>query len=323
MAPCKGRGELRGRPRTTRTRRKIRGLCGAGATGAALAALVLLSPAATAAPQAWTIAPSAGGGSRPAAQDGRPYIYAEGTPGTVLEDKVAVTNPTARSLRIALRAADADNRADGALDVRTRAKDTGAWIRFAEKSVRIPARTRAEIPFTVTVPAGATPGDHPGAILASDGGRTSGVSVHLRVSGPTLSALTVEDVRIVGGDRIAYDVVNRGNTTLTPRLAVQADGIFGSVLDKGPRTLPVELLPGRRVSLTEPWHGAPSLDAVDVKVTVTAGGGAKDSATATARFVPWAPLGGALAVLAGAACAAYWALRRRRRQDTGNLRSAP
>ncbi|NEB80142.1 hypothetical protein G3I40_33785, partial [Streptomyces sp. SID14478] len=264
-------------------------------------------------PPAWTIAPSAGGGSRPAAEDGRPYVYAEGAPGTVLEDKVAVTNPGAEPLDVRLRGADADNRSDGALDVRAKAKDTGDWITFAEKSVRIPARTRAEIPFSVTVPAGATPGDHPGAIVASGGGRQSGVSVHLRVSGPTLAALTVENVRVEHGDRIAYEVVNRGNTTLSPRLAVKADGVLGSVLDKGPHALPVELLPGRRVSLTEPWPGAPALDSVDVKVTVTAGGGAADSATATARFVPWPVLGGVLAVLAGAGCVAFWIKKRPRR----------
>ncbi|MFI7342011.1 hypothetical protein ACIBUY_29225 [Streptomyces sp. NPDC050085] len=294
------------------------------ALGAVLAALTFTGSA-DAAPQGWTIAPSAGGGSRPAAQDGRPYIYAEGTPGTVLEDKVAVTNPTTKPLGVTLRGADADNTPEGALDVRAKAKDTGAWIRFAEKSVKIPARTRAEIPFTVTVPAGATPGDHPGAIVASGGGRTAGVSVHLRVSGPTLSALTVEHVRVEktgSGDEIAYDVVNRGNTTLTPRLAVKADGVFGAVLDKAPRTLPVELLPGRRVSLSEPWHGAPALDSVDVKVTVTAGGGAADSATTTARFVPWPAVAGALAVLAGALCAVAFHVRRRRR-PTDTQGSAP
>ncbi|MFD8572067.1 hypothetical protein [Streptomyces sp. NPDC059639] len=311
MAPRRGRGELREQPRTTRTRTGFLHSYGAWALGAALAALMLTTPATAAQPR-WTIAPSAGGGTRPAADDGRPYIYAEGTPGTVLEDKVAVTNPTGKALRVTLRGADADNSADGTLGLREKARDTGAWIGFAAKSVKIPARTRAEVPFTVTVPAGATPGDHPGAIVASGGGRDAGVSVRLRVSGPTLAALTVEHVHVKNGDSITYDVVNRGNTTLTPRLAVRADGVFGSVLDRRTRTLPVELLPGRRVTLTEAWPGAPALDSVDVRVTVTAGGGAADSATTTARFVPWGVLGGALAVLAGAGCAAFWYVRRHR-----------
>ncbi|WP_394431404.1 COG1470 family protein [Streptomyces sp. SGAir0957] len=267
------------------------------------------TPAAADAPP-WTLTPSAG--TSPA----RPYIYAEGTPGTVLEDKVAVTNPTTRPLGVTLRATGPD-----------------AWITFAERSVRVPARTRAEVPLTITVPRTATPGDYPGTVVADAEGRTSGVAVHLRVSGPTLSALTVEHVRMVDGDRITYDVVNRGNTTLTPRLAVTADGLLGSVLDKAPRTLPLRLPPGRRAALSEPWPDAPTFDAVEVKVTVTAGGGARDSATATARFVPWGPLGGALALAAVAVGAVYSLVRHRHRHrhrhrqrhgtGAGDVRSAP
>lgn len=300
-------------PSSHRARARLRALCGAvvlltaGAGGPAAAAGTA---------PAWSVSPSAGGGTRPA-QDGRPYFYAEGVPGTVLQDKVAVTNPGGRPLTVRLRGADADNTGTGALSLRKRSTDTGAWITFARREVKIPARTRAEVPFTVTVPADATPGDHPGAVVASANGRDSGVSVHLRVSGPTLSALTVERVRVTGG-RISYDLVNRGNTVLTPRLAVRADGVLGRALDRRPRTLPVELLPGRRVTLSEPWKNAPSLDSVRVRLTVTAGGGAHDEATATKRFVPWAAVAGTCAVILAAAGAAFWFVRRRRRANGGN-----
>jgi hypothetical protein len=238
-------------------------------------------------------------------------------PGAVLQDTVAVTNPGGRPLTVRLRGADADNTGTGALSLRAKSTDTGAWITFARREVKIPARTRAEVPFTVTVPADATPGDHPGAVVASANGRDSGVSVHLRVSGPTLSALTVERVR-VGGGRISYDLVNRGNTVLTPRLAVRADGVLGRALDRRPRTLPVELLPGRRVTLSEPWKNAPALDSVRVRLTVTAGGGAHDEATATKRFVPWAAVAGTCAVILAAGGAAFWLVRRRRHANGGD-----
>ncbi|MFF2509213.1 hypothetical protein ACFVTY_38505 [Streptomyces sp. NPDC058067] len=299
----------------SRPRARLRALCGA----AVLLAVGAGAPAAaagTAAP-AWSVAPSAGGGTRPA-QDGRPYFYAEGVPGAVLQDKVAVTNPSTRALTVQLRGADADNTDSGALSVRARSTDTGAWIAFARRTVKIPARTRAEVPFTVTVPADAAPGDHPGAVVASADGRDSGVSVHLRVSGPTLSALTVERVKVTGGGRISYDLVNRGNTILTPRLAVRADGVFGRALDRRPRTLPVELLPGRRVTLSEPWQNAPALDSVRVRLTVTAGGGAHGEATATKRFVPWGAVSGTGAALVAAGAAAFWCVRRRRRANSGN-----
>ncbi|MFS8200716.1 hypothetical protein ACLVWQ_18785 [Streptomyces sp. CWNU-52B] len=255
----------------------------------------------------WSVVPSAGG------RDGRPYFYAEGAPGTVLEDTVSVRNPGGKPLTVRLRGADADNGGDGALSVRAKAKDTGAWITFAERTVRVPARTRAEVPFTVSVPAGTTPGDHPGAILASSGGRTAAVRVHLRVGGPTLSALTVEHVKVHDG-HISYELVNRGTTVLTPRLAVHAEGLFGEVLDRAPRTLPVELLPGRRVRLDEPWPDPPALDGVDVGLTVTAEGGARAEAGTRAWFVSWeAVVAGALSGLAVCVGGAHRFVRRRRR----------
>ncbi|MEV8037895.1 hypothetical protein [Streptomyces sp. NPDC086182] len=279
--------------------------------------LVLLSAAPTAlAAEGWSVVPAAGG-----TPDGRPCVYVEGAPGTVLQDSVSVFNPGARPLTVRLRGADADNTADGAFTVRERPTDTGAWIAFAghargrraavrDLSVRVPAHTRADVPFAIGVPAGAAPGDHPGAIVASGDGRTSAVSVQLRVSGPTLSALTVEHVRVDDG-RISYELVNRGTTVLAPRLAVHVDGVLGTLLDRAPRPLPVELLPGRRVTLHEPWTGPPALDAADVRLTVTAQGGVHATATASVRFVPWVAVAGAGCLLA--AVGAFFVVRRRGR----------
>jgi len=272
-----------------------------------LAALALLGAAPTAAADGgWSVLPSGGGA------DGRPYFYAEGAPGTVLQDTVSVINRGAKPFMVRLRGADADNAEGGGLSVRTKATDTGAWITFARRTVKVPARTRADIPFTVSVPAGAVPGDHPGAVVATGGGRSAAVRLQLRVAGPTLSALTVEHVSVRGG-RISYELVNRGNTALTPRLAVRADGLFGRLLDRAPRTLPVELLPGRRVRLSEPWPDTPALDAVDVRLTATAAAGeARDEAEASARFVPWGGVAGVGGLLSAAV--AFFVVRRRRRR---------
>ncbi|MFF3452459.1 hypothetical protein ACFYXJ_35580 [Streptomyces sp. NPDC002667] len=277
--------------------------------------LVLLSAAPTAlAAEGWSVVPAADG-----AADGRPSVYAEGAPGSVLQDAVSVLNPGARPLSVRLRGAD--DTADGASTARERASGAGAWIAFAghahgrrtavrELSVRVPAHTRADVPFTIGVPAGAVPGDHPGAIVASGGGRTSAVRVRLRVPGPALSALTVEHVR-VGGGRISYELVNRGTTVLSPSLAVHADGVLGTLLDRGPRALSVELLPGRRVTLHEPWSDPPALDAAEVRLTVTAAGGVRSTGTASVRFVPWGTVAGAGGALA--ALGALPAVRGRRR----------
>lgn len=178
----------------------------------------------------WTARPAASGAAT-GTGDGRPYFYLEGVPGTVLQDRLAVTNPGRTPVTVRLRGADAYNAEDGEFAVRGSkgSAGTGVWLRLAADRVTVPARTRAEVPFSVTVPTSAPPGDHPGAIVAESGGRSVGVRVHLRVSGPTLAALTVEDVT-VSGRTIHYTLVNRGNAALAPRLAVSADGVFGTLL---------------------------------------------------------------------------------------------
>ena len=257
-----------------------------------LLALLAAAPTATAA-GGWTVAPAGGG---------RPTFYAEGEPGTTLQDTVSVTNPTTRPVTVRLRA-------------------TGVPVTFADTGVRVPARTRADVPFTVNVPATATPGDRTATIVARDtSGREAMVRLQLRVRGPELSALTVEHVTVHGG-RIAYELVNRGTTPLTPTLAVHATGVLGTHLDRAPRTLPVRLPPGARLKLTEPWPGHPALDAVDLRLTVTAAGGAHDTADTSTRFVPW----GAVAGIGGAAVAggALLLLRRQRRRRDDEVAEEP
>ncbi|MCT9091856.1 hypothetical protein N4G70_23705 [Streptomyces sp. ASQP_92] len=280
----------------------------------ALLLCALSAPAAQAAPPAsgeWTAAPASGGGTRPSA-DGRPSFYLEGAPGTTLEDTVSLSNPTEAPLTVKLRGAAAYNAANGDFAVREK---PDPWIALAAPEVRIPPHTRADVPFAVTVPSGAQPGDHPAALVASASGREVGVRLQLRVSGPTLSALTVESVRVdKGRELIRYALVNRGNTALTPRLAVRADGVFGRVLARPARQLPVELLPGQRVELTEPWRDPPALDRVAVRLDVDAGGGARSTARASATFVPWGAVAGAGAVLLGGMSTVPLLVRRRRRR---------
>ncbi|MEU5458853.1 hypothetical protein AB0895_15745 [Streptomyces globisporus] len=260
---------------------------------AALAALLcgLAPPAAADGPPDWAARPT-GGTDR----DARPYVYLEGTPGTVLQDRLTVTNSGRAPLTVRLRG-------DGRV---------GAWIRFAEDTVTLPPRTRAEVPLALTVPDNAVPGDASGEAVATGGGEEIRVPVRVRTIGPTLAALGVEDVEVSGGT-IRYALVNRGNAMLRPRLAVRAEGVFGTLLDRPERPLPLELAPGRRVERTEPWPDAPALDAVTVRLRVTASGGARDEAEASATYLPVAPaVGGGLLVLGGLAALASGAYRRRR-----------
>lgn len=245
-----------------------------------------------------------GWSASPAGPGGRPSFYAEGTPGAALRDTVAVTNRGTRPL-----------------SVRLRAEGPGLRVAFAVPGLEVPARTRAEVPFTVTVPADARPGDRTGDIVVRDSaGREGDVPLLVRVGGPELAALTVEHVA-VHGDRITYELVNRGTTDLVPRLAVHADGVLGAVLDRAPRVLPVRLAPGRRLALDEPWPDRPALDAVTVRLTVTAPGAARATGRASARFVPGGAMAAAAAGALSAAVAAVFVRRRRRRPAAAQAES--
>ncbi|MFF8847731.1 hypothetical protein ACF08N_34320 [Streptomyces sp. NPDC015127] len=226
----------------------------------------------------------------------RAYLYLEGAPGAVLEDRLAVTN-----------------RARAPLTLRLRAEAHGPWIALAARTVTVPARTRAEVPFTVTLPVGTPPGGQTATITASGAGREEPVRLHLRVRGPVLAALTVEDVSYADGS-IRYALVNRGSTPLTPRVAFRADGLFGEVLSR-PARARAELPPGRRITLTERWSDPPHMDAVDIRVTATAPGAARAEATSSKTF--GARLAAA-ALLTSAVTAAALVLRRvhRRRVRT-------
>ncbi|MFD6231004.1 hypothetical protein ACFWFZ_29695 [Streptomyces sp. NPDC060232] len=289
------------------------------------AAALLTAPAhpAAAGEPGWTAEPAAGRAAARPPGGARPSFYLEGAPAAVLEDRLALTNTTDQERTVTLRGADAYNTADGALAARPATSagapgGAGSWFSFgAGATVKIPPRTRAVVPFTVTVPPASPPGDHPAAVIAAEAGREVGVRVHLRVSGPALAALTVEDVAVRGRGAaavVAYTLVNRGNVALAPELDIRADGVFGEVPGRGPRTVPVELLPGQRVELTEPWPGAPALDRVRVTVTVTAPGGARAAAAASAWFVPWRAAGWTglgLLALGGTASAALFLVRGR------------
>jgi len=258
-----------------------------------LTLLTLLAPLA-AAPAAHAVAGDDGWSAAPAGE-ARPSFYAEGGPGTVLEDTVSLTNRGRTPVDVSLRA-------------------EGAEVTFADARLRLPPRTRTEVPFTVTVPAH----DATARLVARDSeGTTRRVAVHLRASVPTVAALTVEHVS-VHADRITYELVNRGTTALAPRLAVHADGLLGPLLDRAPRALPVALAPGSRTELSEPWDG-PALDSVEVRLTVTAAGGARDEVRVSAGVGPWGAVAGGAGAVAAAGGALFVvrllpAVRRRRRR---------
>lgn len=316
-----------------------------------LAGLLLLGagllPAATATAAdngTWGVFPTPAAG---AAMTDRAYFFHQGAAGSTVQDSATILNSSDKELTFQVFATDAMNTPAGGafalLPVETEPKDVGAWIGLPPETattVTVPAKGRKDIPFTVKVPADATPGDHVGGIVALNTAvegvqqegkvqvgvkRSVGARLYFRVPGPVTAGLSVEDVKVsrsapllpwVEDARatVSYALVNRGNVVVEPRVTVTAEGLFGrEVLNRPARELKLVLLPGQRIELTEPWPDAPQSDWVTV--TVAAGAAAypdltSESATDFAA-VPW-PAAGTALVLAGAAIA-LWVLRRRRR----------
>ncbi|GGT47799.1 DUF916 domain-containing protein [Streptomyces purpureus] len=296
--------------------------------------LLLLSgvPATAAENGEWAVYPAA------SQLGSRPYFYLAADPGDTLTDTVTLSNKTAAPLTFRLYGADAYNTArDGGFAVRTEKepqRSIGAWLRPDRPRITVPARGKASVLITLTVPPGAEPGDHVGAVVALDeridrarGGpvtvgvqRAVGARVYLRVGGPTVPALAVEDVTLdqdrplVPGTRessalVSYTLHNRGNVTLNPRVALRAEGLFGrTLLDRDLAGVPSELLPRQRIRLTARWTGSPQLDRGEVTLMATAKD-VRESGTVSFLALPWLA-GGILIAGVAAASMALWARRR-------------
>ncbi|NJP35579.1 WxL protein peptidoglycan domain-containing protein [Micromonospora thermarum] len=321
-------------------------LLAAIATGIALLGAAPAPPAPTPTPSAavtWGVAPSSAKGP-----NGRPAFTYKLDPGATLTDYVAVTNHSARPLTLNLYASDAITTAQGGFDLLAGGQqptDVGAWVRLTQRSVTIPSTSRLDIPFTLTVPNNATPGDHAGGIVASLATTTAdaqgnqvavdhrvGARIYLRVTGELQPALTVEDLQVrhsgsvnplAGGTLTAtFTVRNTGNVRLTGRPTLNAAGPFGLGRRSMDAAALPEILPGGELTTTVRMTGVPPLFRLTASAAVTpAAVGDQvldpppqgDTAQVTVWAVPWPQLA-LLVLLALAVWVLIVARRRRARQ---------
>ncbi|MEU5882474.1 hypothetical protein [Spirillospora sp. NPDC047279] len=298
------------------------------AGAAAVMVLMTAAPAAAAAPDP---APATGNGSwsvgpanRSGAPSARPHFAMEAPPGATVKDTVRVANLTDRPLVFQVYGADAYNTPrDAGFALRTAAeprRDVGAWIRLPADRLTVPARTARDVPFTVAVPPNATPGEHIGGVVALNTAiesvqnagnarvglrRAVGARVYLRVAGPVSPGLRLETFAVdrnaplvpfvrKGDGTLRVAVVNTGNLRLAPVAKIRATGLFGRVVKVWPDRRVPELLPGQRAEFALPWAGPPPLDAVTVRVELTAPGGVEVRAKERFVAVPWIALLGAV-----------------------------
>lgn len=269
------------------------------------------------------------------------FLYAL-APGADVADALVIANHDDQPLELQLYAADAYTTEQGQLDVRRpeeASPDAASWIRLDADRVTIPAHGSVEVPFTVRVPANATPGDHLAGILTSLGApegapgisvdRRLGIRVQLRVEGPLDPALVVEDLALsygqgllAGGADVSFTVRNTGNVRLSGPQSVALSGPFGifrADID-GVAALP-ELLPGESWRVTAHADGViPALWlGAEVTIAPTPPRGFDTGpllplvvASTGIVAVPWT-LVALVLLVAGGAVATVLLLRRRRR----------
>ncbi|PVW02543.1 DUF916 domain-containing protein [Microbacterium sp. Gd 4-13] len=272
------------------------------------------------------------------------FAYVVGPGGTV-DDAIVVTNHDDQPLDLDLYAADGFTTQSGQLDVLTRGEESsevGVWTGVGQERVQIPAGASAEIPFTISVPENATPGDYAGGIITSlaqpaqeDGitvDRRLGIRVQLRVDGALQPGLVVEGLTVgfagslnpfAGGTAtVDYTVRNTGNVRLSGQQSVALYGPFGLFRSdiEGVDDVP-EILPGESWTVSATAQGIFPLAWLGTDVTIDpAFPAGLESGPDLAMFVtssgtvaiPWSLV--ALVLLLGAAVVVIVVLRRRARR---------
>lgn len=297
-------------------------------------------PAGTPAPEAAPFAVQPSGVDGPG---GRDYFVYSLTPGETFGDTVAVSNLGDRPINFVIYPADAFNVKDeGGF---TAARDgeeaigVGSWITLKAQTYTVEPGTRIDVPFSITVPEDAEPGDHAGAILATDADRGSinvdgtdpnlvvrervGARVYVRVEGPISPALRIDKLDVQrktpsfavpffsteGQVTVSWEVSNTGNTRLTPTAVLEVKGLFGRTIKTLPAEELPELLPGSNIVRSAIITGLPPLEKITVELTVTADE-VEVVGTASYWAVPWRFV--ALVLLLLAALIGWRIIRRRR-----------
>ncbi|WP_420112438.1 WxL protein peptidoglycan domain-containing protein, partial [Pseudactinotalea sp.] len=253
-----------------------------------------------------------------------------------IQDGLEVANTGEAELTLAVAAADGFTTANGVLDlvpVTDPQLDLGAWVVPEVSELTLAPGDRVEVPFTLTVPQDAAPGDHTGGIVTirtSDAGGTVQLEqrlasrIHVRVPGEQVVTLAVSDLEIdqpaqlnpvaAGTATVRYAVRNEGSvrTLYTERVTVSGPGGIGTV--EAVATVE-EILPGSEIVRVVEVPGVWSLGYTDVSVDVVPQ--AVDGELAApilldggAWSVPWSIL--ALLVLVIAAAIVIGVLRSKR-----------
>lgn len=225
--------------------------------------------------------------------DGRTRFSYSADPGQQVADHYLVRNTGTTAQSFTILSTDALNDDDGEfalLETSAPPVDVGAWVAFENGANRLqfdlaPGESRV-VPFTITIPAEATPGDHAGGIAASVQSpsgqvtldRRLGTRMYLRVSGDIQAGLSIAGLTasyvgdwwnpFTGAVRVHYTVENTGNIALASNVTVGASTWFGIPTGGKQGDGIPELLPGGTRTYETDLPGIASWGYISANVTL-------------------------------------------------------
>lgn len=266
-------------------------------------------------------------------------------PGQVIQDEYLVSNSGSTNSEVSVYATDAYNLENGdfgLLDSNISPSDVGTWVSFSDGSKRMtlslaPGESRA-IPFTVSVPADASPGDHAGGMIISSMTESSAqvkldrriaTRLYLRVKGEIEALMTVSSIAadyapswnpFAGNVNITFTITNSGNVSLGAKAVATVRGLFGIPLSEALRLEIPEMLPGTSRSMTVAVGGVGQWiflnPTINIASTIDEGAINPGPLPTAQRDVPLFVAPWALLVLLAMVAAGFMFFRWRRNRET-------
>ena len=291
----------------------------------------------------WSVGPAGVDGP-----DGRARVELEADPGESIAEHLYVRNLSSIDVVFDLSAQDGYLTAQGRFNMLpsdAESVDSGTWIELPDQ-VTVTAGSTRVVPYTIGIPADATPGDHIAGIAASVFSRADGSGpglsvesrvgfrVTTRVSGEIKPRLDVTSTAITydtawnpfapGSIDVEYTVANAGNVRLETTGTVSVSGA-GHTAPASPE--PAEIFPGDERTFTarigQVWPLGFAIVTIELRpqVSDSATGAPADVETSRSEVlvwtIPWSQL-----LLSGAVGLLLFALRlgrRRRRSEIARM----
>lgn len=180
--------------------------------------------------------------------------------------------------------------------------DIASWVKFGQKTFRLEPGKSVTVPYTVVVPADATPGGHYGVIFAetqpADGQRESssverkkrvGALLYATVNGTYEMGGTFKEIRTPGLQftpplKSELNVENTGNSDFDVEMVFAVSDIFGS--RKYTDTKVYKLLPKSERKIQLAWEKSPGFGLYEVTVSAKF----LDKQTTKTSYVLMAPI---------------------------------